>query len=84
MRSLGLASEHNPGPEAQTDEELVAWIKEFTNSIARTSCAYNLELLLLMALPEDTAGTCSMLPRDKGGVVDPRLKVSSSTSNASH
>ena len=41
-RSLGLASEHNPGTEVQTDEELVAWIKEFTNSIARTSCAYNL------------------------------------------
>ena len=51
-RSLGLASEHNPGPEVQTDEELVAWIKEFTNSIARTSCVYNLELQLLMALPE--------------------------------
>ena len=24
----------------------------------------------------DTSGSCSMLPRDKGGVVDPRLKVS--------
>lgn len=52
-----IAREHNPGPEVQTDEEIVAWIKEFTNSIAHT------------------AGTCSMLPRDKGGVVDPRLKV---------
>ena len=51
-RSLVSASEHNPGPEVQTDEELVAWIKEFTNSIARTSCVYNLELQLLMALPE--------------------------------
>ena len=40
-RCLGLASEHNPGPEVQTDEELVAWIKEFTTSIARTSHAYN-------------------------------------------
>jgi choline dehydrogenase-like flavoprotein len=52
-----IAREHNPGSEIQTDEELVAWIKQFTNSIAHTS------------------GTCSMLPRDKGGVVDPRLKV---------
>ncbi|KAI9455778.1 GMC oxidoreductase [Lactarius psammicola] len=52
-----VAREHNPGPEIQTDEELIAWIKQFTNSIAHTS------------------GTCSMLPRDKGGVVDPRLKV---------
>ncbi|KAH9967749.1 hypothetical protein BGW80DRAFT_1462090 [Lactifluus volemus] len=52
-----IAREHNPGPEVQTDEELVAWIKQHTNSIAHTS------------------GTCSMLPRDKGGVVDPRLKV---------
>ena len=40
-RCLGSASEHNPGPEVQTDEELVAWIKEFTTSIARTSHAYN-------------------------------------------
>ncbi|KAI0247513.1 hypothetical protein BJV78DRAFT_1157164 [Lactifluus subvellereus] len=52
-----FAREHNPGPEVQTDEELIAWIKQYTNSIAHTS------------------GTCSMLPRDKGGVVDPRLKV---------
>ncbi|KAF8485370.1 GMC oxidoreductase [Russula ochroleuca] len=52
-----IAREHNPGPEVQTDEELIAWIKQYTNSIAHTS------------------GTCSMLPRDKGGVVDPRLKV---------
>ncbi|KAI0287233.1 GMC oxidoreductase [Russula brevipes] len=52
-----IAREHNPGPEVQTDEELIAWIKQYTNSIAHTT------------------GTCSMLPRDKGGVVDPRLKV---------
>ncbi|KAH9033854.1 GMC oxidoreductase [Lactarius hengduanensis] len=52
-----IAREHNPGPEVQTDEEIVAWVKQFTLSIAHTS------------------GTCSMLPRDKGGVVDPRLKV---------
>jgi hypothetical protein len=29
------AREHNLGPEVQTDEELVAWIKQYTNSIAR-------------------------------------------------
>ncbi|KAI0278556.1 GMC oxidoreductase [Russula aff. rugulosa BPL654] len=52
-----IAREHNPGPEVQTDEELIAWIKQYSNSIAHTS------------------GTCSMLPRDKGGVVDPQLKV---------
>ncbi|KAF8263859.1 GMC oxidoreductase [Lactarius quietus] len=52
-----IAREHNPGLEVQTDEELVAWVKQFTGSIAHTS------------------GTCSMLPRDKGGVVDPCLKV---------
>jgi len=65
VRRLGKTSplsdiierEHNPGPEVQTDEEIVAWTKQYTNSIAHTS------------------GTCSMLPRDKGGVVDPRLKV---------
>ncbi|KAH9987924.1 GMC oxidoreductase [Russula compacta] len=52
-----IAREHNPGPEIQTDEELVAWVKQWASSISHTS------------------GTCSMLPRDKGGVVDPRLKV---------
>ena len=26
-------------------------------------------------IPVDTAGTCSMLPRASGGVVDPELKV---------
>ena len=30
----------------------------------------------------DTSGTCSMLPRDKGGVVDPRLKVGKINKNA--
>ncbi|KAH9991497.1 GMC oxidoreductase-domain-containing protein [Russula vinacea] len=30
-----IAREHNPGPEVQTDEELIAWIKQTTNSIAR-------------------------------------------------
>jgi|SRR6267154_5775691 len=30
-----VAREHNPGPEVQTDEELIAWIKQYTNSIAR-------------------------------------------------
>ena len=35
----------------------------------------NLFWLLFVAYV-DTSGTCSMLPRDKGGVVDPQLKVS--------
>jgi len=34
------------------------------------------DLFFLPRLTPDTSGTCSMLPRDKGGVVDPRLKVS--------
>lgn len=32
--------------------------------------------LLLYVAYADTSGTCSMLPRDKGGVVDSQLKVS--------
>ncbi len=31
----GVAREHNPGSEVQTDEEFIAWIKQYTNSIAR-------------------------------------------------
>jgi hypothetical protein len=31
--------------------------------------------LCLLDSPTDTAGAASMLPKDKGGVVDPNLKV---------
>ena len=47
----------NPGPEVQTDEELLAWLKKYSSTTWHTT------------------STCSMLPKDKGGVVDPRLKV---------
>lgn len=85
--------EHSPGQEVQTDEELIAWIKQYTNSIARM-CSFpsyfpNLLdipgwvgfidcpfFLLLYVAYADTSGTCSMLPRDKGGVVDPQLRAS--------
>jgi hypothetical protein len=32
-------------------------------------------IIVDQVLPPDTAGAASMLPRDKGGVVDPTLKV---------
>lgn len=35
------AREHNPGPEVQTDEELVAWVRQYTNSIARTPLSHS-------------------------------------------
>jgi hypothetical protein len=38
------AREHNPGPEVQTDEELIAWIKQYTNSIARM-CSIQFSLI---------------------------------------
>ncbi|KAI0751029.1 alcohol oxidase [Daedaleopsis nitida] len=49
--------ERNPGPEVQTDEEIVDWIKK------------------VMTTTWHTAGSCSMLPKANGGVVDPQLKV---------
>ncbi|KAI0650509.1 GMC oxidoreductase [Trametes meyenii] len=49
--------ELNPGPEVQTDEEIVSWIKK------------------TMTTTWHTAGSCSMLPKANGGVVDPELKV---------
>src|SRR6266849_2254323 len=30
-----VAREQNPGPEVQTDEELIAWIKQYSDSIGR-------------------------------------------------
>jgi len=43
-----------------------------------TSIVHPERLLLpfFFCLGPDTLGACSMLPRDLGGVVDPRLKVS--------
>jgi hypothetical protein len=38
-------------------------------------CIFVVSLTLHHISYTDTSGTCSMLPRDKGGVVDPRLKV---------
>ncbi|KAI0774498.1 alcohol oxidase [Fomes fomentarius] len=49
--------EHNPGPEVQTDEQIVDWIKK------------------VMSTTWHTAGSCSMLPKANGGVVDSHLKV---------
>lgn len=52
-----IAREVNPGPEVQTDEQLLEWIKAWMYSMSHT------------------AGSLSMLPLEKGGVVDPNLKV---------
>ena len=30
-----VAREHNPGPDVQTDEELIKWIKQCSGSIGR-------------------------------------------------
>lgn len=65
MRNLGnvspfkdmIAGEVNPGPEVQTDEQLLKWMKAWCHT------------------PCHTVGSLSMLPLEKGGVVDPNLKV---------
>jgi hypothetical protein len=49
LRDLA-AREHNPGPEIQTDEELVAWVKQYTNSIARTPLSLILSFSLRRVL----------------------------------
>ncbi|RDB15490.1 Glucose oxidase [Hypsizygus marmoreus] len=49
--------EYNPGPEIQTDEQIIAWLKKCLGSTFHP------------------AGTSAMLPREKGGVVNPELKV---------
>ncbi|KAH9943228.1 alcohol oxidase [Epithele typhae] len=52
-----IVKELNPGPDVQSDEALVDWLKQtFTTTW-------------------HTAGSCSMLPKVSGGVVDPELKV---------
>jgi hypothetical protein len=45
-----LAREHNPGTEVQTDEELIAWIKQYTNSIARM-CSFSFCSPRLLDIP---------------------------------
>ena len=65
VRSLGkvgpwsdmMAAEVEPGPDCETDEQLVQWLKRY------------------MSTTFHTAATCSMLPREKNGVVDPNLVV---------
>lgn len=57
LKGLG-AVEAGPGEELQTDEELVAWIRQNTVQSYMHPCC-----------------TAAMLPRDKGGVVGPDLRV---------
>ncbi|KAF9439552.1 GMC oxidoreductase [Macrolepiota fuliginosa MF-IS2] len=52
-----LASEINPGPGVNTDEEIADFLKSFVNSTFHT------------------LGSASMLPKEKNGVVDSKLKV---------
>ncbi|GJE93556.1 GMC oxidoreductase [Phanerochaete sordida] len=52
-----IAREINPGPEVETDEQLIKWAKAY------------------FFTPHHTVGSLSMLPREKNGVVDPKLKV---------
>ncbi|KAG7448430.1 alcohol oxidase [Guyanagaster necrorhizus] len=56
-----LAAEVVPGPEVQTDEEIIAWLKKALSTVFHV------------------AGSLSMLPREKGGVVDSELKVYGTT-----
>ncbi|KAI0331245.1 GMC oxidoreductase [Cubamyces sp. BRFM 1775] len=49
--------ELNPGPDVQTDEEIVGWLKK------------------IMTTTWHTSSSCSMLPKENGGVVDSQLKV---------
>ncbi|KAK0219879.1 hypothetical protein IW262DRAFT_1460990 [Armillaria fumosa] len=56
-----LAAEVVPGPEVQTDEEIITWLKKAISTVFHV------------------AGSLSMLPREKGGVVDPELKVYGTT-----
>ncbi|KAF8900502.1 hypothetical protein CPB84DRAFT_1847284 [Gymnopilus junonius] len=59
----GTVKEAYPGPKCVTDDDLQEVIKDYVGTIFRA-----LSLLY-------TAGSCSMLPREKRGVVDPKLKV---------
>ncbi|KAI0832660.1 GMC oxidoreductase [Trametes gibbosa] len=67
-------SELNPGPEVQTDEQIVGRLTAFKSSYVSDVyvAAWMKEV---MSTTWHTASSCSMLPKASGGVVDPELKV---------
>ena len=49
--------------------------KQFVNHVAYVAPSRLCISTKMMLVLSDTAGSCSMLPREKEGVVDPKLKV---------
>ena len=76
-----VAKEVLPGPECETDEDLKAYVKKTLSTVWRTFApsfhplriAYY--FVYYFVVSADTVGTASMLPRNKNGVVDSRLRV---------
>ena len=75
-----IARELNPGPEVTTEEDIKAWIRKSFMTIYR-KWWYHLCLLydVWLICDLDTIGSNSMLPKEKGGVVSPELKVYGTT-----
>ncbi|TFY78704.1 hypothetical protein EWM64_g5306 [Hericium alpestre] len=67
--------EVNPGPDVQSDDDLEAWVKKYSGTASRAIPAFPSNSVSLLTSRTDTAGSCSMLPRELDGVVDPKLKV---------
>ncbi|KAK7047865.1 hypothetical protein VNI00_006193 [Paramarasmius palmivorus] len=84
-------AELNPGPEFATDEQIagkkssisakscievvVAWLPQGSGTINRMRTFSPMGLDVTLTVPTDTAGSLAMMPREKNGVVDSRLKV---------
>lgn len=67
--------ELNPGAEAQTDAEIEEWVKATIGTTYRNYSSSSLRGTQLNYILLDVIGSLSMLPKEKGGVVDSNLKV---------
>ncbi|KAM5542319.1 hypothetical protein V8D89_004192 [Ganoderma adspersum] len=61
-----LGREVNPGPDVRSDADI---------SLSSAKWAAGLQAPKYLTTVHHTSSTCSMLPRDKGGVVDSELRV---------
>lgn len=70
-----VVKELNPGLEVQTDEQLGGMIPSDDSALFSHQRAHTDWLKATFSTTWHTAGSCSMLPKEKHGVVDPDLKV---------
>ncbi|KAJ3557577.1 hypothetical protein NM688_g1401 [Phlebia brevispora] len=74
LRSVLSEEEASPGPGIRTDDQIADWLKENISTTFRMRIMHGY-LAHRTDISTDTIGSCSMLPLEDSGVVDPKLKV---------